>query len=675
MRAALKINSVLAKQGALRPSPWLRSAVLLFALAAPALVHAQFQSPSEEELKMTADPKAPGAAAVYLYREDITDDAKSFRSYHERIKVLTEKGKELATIRIPYVQGTDIPTDLQGRTIHSDGTIVPLTAKPADLMDYKTGDYQVNNLVFTLPSVEVGSVLEYRLKVRTPSDQVSAPTWDIQQAYFVHKAHYSFHHDLTDYSAVTDSKGHEYHELLYTTQLGFGAGVHIDKDRNLFTIDLTDIPPMPDEDWMPPLNTVKWRVEFYYTEAESGPGFWDQAGAHWAHEVQAFTNPTGGLKKAVAGIVAPGDSDEQKARKIYDAVQKLDNTDFSRKKSDAERKTEKLKDVHKADDVWKQQSGSANEIALLYIALARVAGLRVFPFQVVNRDRALFDSGYLSTEQLDDNLAVVEIDGKEVYLDPGQKMCPYGSLHWKHTFASGFRLTHKGTITSSTPGGAVESQFVQRVADLTIDPDGGVKGTIRVVMSGPDALYWRQLALENDPEEVKKQFNESMRAYLPDGVAAGFDHFLALDDPNVNLIGIVQVTGNIGSATGKHFFLPGLFFESRTTHPFVGEDMRHTPIDLQYAKIEQDHVTYHLPSGFTVQSTPKTADFSWPAHTSLKISSTVNNGTVEVVRNFARSFATLDAVDYSDLHDFYLRLATADQQQIVLTRDIAPKGN
>jgi len=103
--------------------------------------------------------------------------------------------------------------------------------------------------------------------------------------------------------------------------------------------------------------------------------------------------------------------------------------------------------------------------------------------------------------------------------------------------------------------------------------------------------------------------------------------------------------------------------------------MRHTPIDLQYAKIEQDHVTYHLPSGFTVQSTPKTADFSWPAHTSLKISSTVNNGTVEVVRNFARSFATLDAVDYSDLHDFYLRLATADQQQIVLTRDIAPKGN
>ena len=26
---------------------------------------------------------------------------------------------------------------------------------------------------------------------------------------------------------------------------------------------MTDIPPEPDEDWMPPLNTLRWRVEFY----------------------------------------------------------------------------------------------------------------------------------------------------------------------------------------------------------------------------------------------------------------------------------------------------------------------------------------------------------------------------------------------------------------------------
>ena len=52
----------------------LRSAVLLLAAVSPALVYAQFQPPDPDELKMTADPKAPGADAVYLDIEEIAND-------------------------------------------------------------------------------------------------------------------------------------------------------------------------------------------------------------------------------------------------------------------------------------------------------------------------------------------------------------------------------------------------------------------------------------------------------------------------------------------------------------------------------------------------------------------------------------------------------------------------
>jgi hypothetical protein len=136
-------------------------ALLSLALAAPALLHAQFQAPAPDELKMTADPKAPGAAAVYLYREETTDDKLHYHTYYERIKVLTEKGKELATQRIPYEHGQFKVTNIQGRTIHADGTIIPMTVKPTDLVDIKAGGFQVNTMVFTLPSAEVGSILEY----------------------------------------------------------------------------------------------------------------------------------------------------------------------------------------------------------------------------------------------------------------------------------------------------------------------------------------------------------------------------------------------------------------------------------------------------------------------------------------------------------------------------------
>jgi hypothetical protein len=41
----------------------------------------------------------------------------------------------------------------------------------------------------------------------------------------------------------------------------------------------------------------------------------------------------------------------------------------------------------------------------------------------------------------------------------------------------------------------------------------------------------------------------------------------------------------------------------------------------------------------------------------------------------AHNYTLLDPKDYNDLHGFYQKVATADQQQLVLTRTTAAKGN
>ena len=639
------------------------SAALLLATASSSLLHAQFQEPTKEELQMTSDTKAPGAAAVYLYREERTDDNLHYHSYYERIKVLTEKGKESATIRIPYGRAIFNVTNIQGRTIHADGTVIPLTAKPSDLVDIKTKGYQVNTMVFTLPSVEVGSILEYRLQIRYDDQWISSPTWDVQQPYFVHKAHYFF-------DPSRESSDH----LLYASRVTSDSKVIRDASGR-YSFDISDVPPIPNEDWMPPLNSINWRVEFYYSEYMNGAEFWQQQGKHWAKEAEKFSNPTKNLQTSVSAIVAPTDSEEQKAKKIYDAVMKLDNTSFTREKSSAERKAEKLKEIKDAEMVWNQKSGSANDLALLYVALARAAGLQAYPMQIVNRNRAIFDPNYLSTYQLDDYVAIVVVGGKDVFLDPGQKMCPYGLLHWKHTVAGGIRLTAKGAVPAMTPANAYAQNTVQRIASLNIDADGSVKGSIRFVLSGQDALRWRQLAIRNDTEEVKKQFNESMREYVPDGVQVDFDHFLGLDDYNSNLMGIVQVTGNLGAATGKHFFLPGLFFESRASHPFVAQDKRSMPIDVHYPRRDVDDITYKLPAGFSVESAPQSITIPWPNTAILKIDAKAEGDSVRIQRSLLYNFTVLGSEEYSKVHDFYQKVATADQQQLVLTRTPVAKGN
>ena len=159
---------------------------------------------------------------------------------------------------------------------------------------------------------------------------------------------------------------------------------------------------------------------------------------------------------------------------------KLDNTDFSRKKSEAELKAERLKAIRNAEDVWAQKSGSSDDMALLYCSAGpRRRSQEVWPMQVVDRSRAIFDARYLNIGQLDDYIAVIEIGGKEIYLDPGQKMCPFGLLHWKHALATGARLSDKGPVEAATPAIPYSSSVEKRVALLDIDPTGAVKGTVQ----------------------------------------------------------------------------------------------------------------------------------------------------------------------------------------------------
>ena len=178
----------------MRISVLLRCSLFFLLLASPVLLRAQFQQPTPEELKMTSDPKAPGAATVFLNVEETANDSLHLETYYARIKVLTEKGKDQATIEVPYRHDLYKVTDIQARTIHPDGTVIPLTGKPEDLLRFKektnSGDNQVNTMVFNLPSVEIGSILEYYFQVHVSEYRLIAPYWEVQRSLFVHKAHY-----------------------------------------------------------------------------------------------------------------------------------------------------------------------------------------------------------------------------------------------------------------------------------------------------------------------------------------------------------------------------------------------------------------------------------------------------------------------------------------------------
>jgi hypothetical protein len=682
----------------MRISALVRHLLLFLAFTSPALLLAQFQQPTPEELKMTADPKAPGAAAVYLNVEEITDDPHNSQSFYARIKVLTEKGKELATVDVPpYLRGTSKITDIRGRTIHSDGTVIPFVGKPQDLLVVKgksneSEQIRVNRKVFTLPSVEVGSILEYTYTIQNDDNICSSPHWEIQRPYFVHKAHYLFtparqflpgtQHQSNMY--IEDEHKRIINTLIWWTHLPEGESVKSDIAHH-FSVDVEDVPPAPNEEWMPPIESVLYKVFFYYKAASSASEFWMKDATLWSKDVDRFAEPSKYIKEAVAGIISPSDSDLEKAKKLYKAVQALDNTDYSRRKTESEMKQLKLKAARHAENAWKQKSGTSEDIALLYLAMLRAAGLTAYATKVVDRQRGVFDPSYLSLSQLDSNLVILSTGGKEIYLDPGEKMCPFQTLNWTHSDTSGLRQPVDKPGTESSPLQNYIDNKTTRYGDVVLDAQGALTGSFRFSMTGQTALYWRQQAIMNDEAEVKKLFDESLESIIPNGVEAHIDHFNGLDDPNVDLIAIINAKGAIGAATSKRIILPAFFFETRGVHPFIAQVKRTLPVDMHYGDFVADQVTYHLPDGFTVEGAPRDSKISWSDHADLVTKTVSAPGQITIDHVLSRAFTAAWAFQYDDLRSFYQQVAAADQAQLVLARTPsasapvfappAPKGN
>jgi Transglutaminase-like superfamily len=476
---------------------------------------------------------------------------------------------------------------------------------------------------------------------------------------------------------ISDSHGGASASLAYTPALPKGVEVkealapttRVGGQEKSYSLDVENIDPVPEDEFMPPMRSVSYRVLFYYTNIRTTQEYWKSEGKYWSHEIDGFmsSNKLGGV---VAGIVAPSDTPTQKAQKIYKAVMTLENTSFTRGHSRAEDKAQGVK-IKTAEDIWTVKRGNANEIALLYVALARAAGLQAYAAQVTNRDEAFFVPIFLSTDQLDDELAIVILDGKEQFLDPGNRYCAFGDLHWKHTMTGGLRQTdHGAELLLQTPSPGYKTTTLLRTADLNLDPDGKLNGSLRLTMTGNQALYWRQRALATDEDAVKKEFEQSVQSTLPPGVEVKTDHWIGLTDYDKNLMATMAVSGSMGTATSKRVFIPTIFFEAGSKPLFVHEK-RTVPIDLHYPYGAQDTVVIHLPATWTVESAPKDAQIPLPKNALYQTTIKQTPGKLEIGRVFILANSLYLVNEYGDLKDFYQKVNARDQEQAVLQPAIA----
>ncbi len=673
-----------------RPRRILSALVLTAAALAPAAAFAQmtsFTQPSKDELAMTSLPGYPGVAAVILNKEEITKDDLHSVLHYERIKILSEDGKKYANVELPYVSTTsdfynDGPgddktlEDIQGRTIHPDGTVIPFTGKPYLKVLEKTKGVKVQAKVFTLPDVTVGSIIEYRYATRINDRFYEPPTWIIQGDLYLKSAHFMWYpssHPMQNESGqfittiswfpiLPKDANIVHHEIPGVGALGLA--------QQTYEVTVKDIPPFVEEEYMPPVQNYGDRVYFNFIAETSGADYWKARGKEWSKRVNSFANPNSDLKSATQQIIAGATTQDQKLHAIYAAVQKLENTDYTRKHDAREDKANGLGKVNNANDVFKNERGNSAQLTELFIAMARAAGMEADAMLVPDRSREVFIPQWLSMEQFDDWIAVVSVDGKDQFFDPGDRYIPYGQVAWQNSYVQGLRQKGNETTFAEVPGGNYKDNAVFRVANLNLDATGKVTGKVDMTYLGATALRWRHAALRGDDESLKHELRTSLEALLPHSLEVKDVTVANLADYENPLKVTFTVEGTVGSWTGKRLVVPADLFLVNHKAAFPHEK-REIAVDFEYPSQTRDALRVNFPSNFSVEAAPSAAKYSFPQRAAygMTVDSTATNFTTR--REYAFNDIYVLPAEYPQLRTFYSQFETNDQQSIVLKSTLA----
>ncbi len=607
------------------------------------------------DLTAKDSPEKPGAHAIYLYREDNRDDVANRDDFYNRIKIFTEEGKKYADVEIPYDRDVFYVTNVRARTIRPDGRVVEWNGKLLDKTIIKARGYKVMEKTLTLPEVEAGCIIEYKYRKSLNAEYLYDNTWDVQGDLFTRQAKFAF-------------RPSPLYGVMWIPY-GVPRSSPVDKGKDgMIHLDIQNVPPLEKEDYMPPEEAIKARVDFaYYTDqGTTDPDkFWKEAGKKWYDSSERFIGHHKLVAEEAARTAVADDTPEIKLRELYARVQKIRNLSFEREKTQQEEKREKLKENDNVEEVLKRGVGSGIAIDYLFCALARAAGFDASVVRVSTRNRFFFIKGMLETRQLNDVVISVRLGDKDLYLDPGNAYAPFGLLPWMETGVAGLKLDKQGgqfvMTTATQPSDAV----TRRVAKLVMGDDGQVQGKLTVTFTGQEAMLRRLDADDEDDAARKESLLDEAKSWVPAGATVELTNSPDWDGPGAPLVAEFNVNMRVwGTSTGRRFLLSERVFASPIARQF-DHATRIYPVYFNYASTGEDDVTVQLPLALRVGSVPPPQDRTTNVGF-YQVSCEKQGASIHLTRKMGLTGILYPVQLYGELRSFMNQVKAGDEQQVVL---------
>ncbi len=608
----------------------------------------------KEYLDMTVFPADTTASAVKIFdvaeMELIYESAvELYFTRHYQIKILDESAKSYADQSIRYWH-EDKVRRMKAHTILPNG-------KKIKVKNFREEEYKKNYKVkkFTLPSVEVGSVLEIEYKVYSKYFYDLEP-WSFQSEIPTLESQLSLRLPI---GFVFNSKIHndeQYRRVRMTTEEYLDPSSR--RRLEMFIWRSVDLPAVKDEPYISSLKNYRARLDFQfsaYQDRYQSVKFIKDLNTLVDEQLDgrygSFLKPTGDVKNVVAELTAGMTSGKDKAEALYKFVRDELEHDSYNAYSPRE----------KQDKLLQTRKASGSEKNLLLLAMLRAAGLDAKPVLISTRGNGRIDASVPFLRQYNRTIAFVKVEEEIILSDASDRFIPFGSLPFSALVEVGLILEKDNPQFIRNPNRGVKSQsFVQ--SKTAISQDGLVTGTADV----------RAIGYASRRCNVEVENSDSIEDYISDEFAGDLDgiEITRLDT-------VLKATASDTFKTEFDFELPGFaeiiddeiyvrpaLFHCMSKNVFVSQK-REFPVEFGYRSKGTELNTITVPVGYDVVEVPENKVINSKYFTYRRMVTNLGEQLV-FSRTLELKNHTVPATDYEQLKHDYARIVDADQEQIVL---------
>jgi hypothetical protein len=324
-------------------------------------------------------------------------------------------------------------------------------------------------------------------------------------------------------------------------------------------------------------------------------------------------------------------------------------------------------DSHSSPDIGKaleKHTGNSGDINLALVTALNAAGISTEAVMLSTRENGVANHVYPTIDDFNYVIAKATVGGKSYFLDATEPLIGFGILPLR-CFNGDGRVMSMDKPSYWEPIENGQKQATTTTLDLTLQPDGKIKGTYIEYSKGYAAFLKRQAIKKfNSTDEYIDNRDEHMAKIKI--TKAKIEQLDSLDMPVAETYELeFETTRNMKASTlGFNPFI----FGRVSANPFKLEE-RNYPVNMGMPSESTSILTMHLPEGYSVAAAPKTESMALPNQGGKFVTDfqQQNNGFI-FSRQTQFSKTLYFTEEYAALKEFYNKMIQSERQVLSIKK-------